>query len=238
LLPGLPPAASYFGVNGQYLALPLAAVMAGYLLGYVGIAYCLGVTVALILGINAISLLVTQQGLWIEVEQPLFCLAFGLLGLRLRDLQTGIVRTWPGRRWWFYGLLVLAVLPALFSPAELFDLVWPFVAAVGAALLAAGMDWLRRRLNLTGVTLTGEGWLKLAVAITVLAAIIVNARYLLEGLLAEADSFDLPMEIALPVALVLLHLPLAYLAYVLTQVWPKVAGDVRSIATIWRKPVP
>lgn len=237
-LPDLPPIPDYIGLNGQYLALPLAALMAGYLLGYGGIGFCLVVTLLLIAACNAALLLLAQRGLWIYAEQPLFCLAFGLLGLRLRDAQTGVPRPWPGGRWYVYGLLVLLFLPVLFSPAQLLDLAWPFIMAFGAALLALAIAWLRRRLKLQDITLTGEGWLKLAGALAVLAGIVVNARHLLEGMLAEAASLDLPIEIALPAALVLLHLPLAYLAYVMARVWPKVAGDLQSIARWWREPRP
>nr|WP_298684173.1 hypothetical protein [uncultured Dongia sp.] len=236
-LPELPPSADYVGLYGQYLALPLAALMAGYLLGYGGIGYALVVTIILLAIANAGSLLLAQRGLWVHAEQPLFCIAFGILGVRLRDVQTGGARAWPGGRWYVYGLVVLLFLPALFSWDELLKLVWPFIAALGAALLAACLEWLRRRLKLQDVTLTGEGWLKLVIAIAVLAAIAINARTLFDSLLGEADALDLPIEIALPAVLVILHLPLAYLARVLAEVWPKIAGDVRSIATIWRAPV-
>ena len=236
LLPELPPSASYVGLYGQYLALPLAALMAGYLLGYGGIGFCLLVTVALLAIANAASLWLAQRGLWINAEQPLFCLAFGFLGLRLRDAQTGVLRPWPSGRWYVYALMVLVFLPALFSPKQLFDLVWPFAAAIAAALFAAGIEWLRRRLKLQDVTLTGEGWLTLAYALGVLIAIALNVRTLFNDLLDEADALDLPVEIAVPAILVILHLPLAYLARVLAEVWPKIAGDVRSIVNAWRAP--
>ncbi|MBK8157384.1 MAG: hypothetical protein IPK59_00715 [Rhodospirillaceae bacterium] len=235
-LPELPPSAGYVGFYGQHLALPLAALMAGYLLGYGGIGYALVVTIILLAIANAGSLLLAQRGLWVNAEQLIFCVAFGFLGVRLRDVQTGKARAWPGGRWYVYGLLVLLCLPALFSWDELLKFVWPFVAAFGAALLAVCVEWLRRRLKLQDVTLTGEGWLKLAIAIGVLAAIAVNARTLFDGLLGEADALDLPIEIALPAILVILHLPLAYLARVLGEVWPKIADDVRSVARIWRTP--
>lgn len=233
-LPDLPPLPDYLGLHGQYMALPLAGLMAGYLLGYAGIGFCLAVTIVLIAASNASSLLLAQRGLWIYAEQPLFVLAFGFLGLRLRDTQTGVLSAWPARRWHIYALFVLLSLPALFSWDDFLALVKPFAVAFGAAALAAGIEWLRRRLKLQDVTLNGEGWLKLAFALLVVGVVAVNLRALLDGLLEAADDYDTPIEIALPVILVLLHLPLAYLARVLMEVGPKIIGDLRSVAKLWR----
>jgi hypothetical protein len=236
LPPSEPPLPQYLGLAGQYLALPLAALMAGYMLGYLGIGFCLGLTLVLLAVGNAVSLFVTQQGMWIEIEQPLFCLTFGYLGLRLKDAQTGIRRSWAWQRWFFYGLLVLTCLPALFSVDELINLVKPIALAFGAVFLAIAIEWLRRKLRLQHVTIDGEGWLKLLVALAVVAALAANVRSLFDSLFETADSFDLPVEIALPAILVVLHLPLAYLARVLMEVGPKIAGDLRSVATVWRGP--
>ncbi|MDY0870433.1 hypothetical protein [Dongia rigui] len=234
LLPDRQTVPEYIGLGGRYAALPLAALMAGYLLGYAGIGYCFLITVALIVLGNLAVLLTARGGLAIDLEQLLFCLAFGYLGLRLKDAQTGLRTSWPSRRWHLYGWLVILFLPALFSIDELIKTLWPFVVAVAAALLAAIIEWIRRRLKLQNVTLNGEGWLKLAVAVLVVAAVAGNLPGLLDSLIWAAEDYDIPVQIALPVILVLLHLPLAYLARVLIAVGPKITGDLRSIASLWR----
>lgn len=234
LLPNRQAIPAYVGLDGQYAALPLAALMAGYLLGYAGIGYCFLLTVALIALANLASYLTGQGSFAVDLAQLLFCLAFGYLGLRLKDAQTGTRSLWPNRGWHIYACLVVLALPSLFSVDELIKLVWPFAAAIGAALLAAAIEWVRRRLKMQDVTLNGEGWLKLIFAVLIVAAVVVNLPDMLDGLIEAARDYDIPVQVALPVILVFLHLPLAYLARVLITVGPKITGDLRSIASLWR----
>lgn len=234
LLPDRQAVPDYIGLGGQYVALPLAALMAGYLLGYAGIGYCVVLTVALVALANFASFLTGHGSFAVDLEQLLFCLTFGYLGLRLRDMQTGTRSLWPNRNWHIYACLVLLSLPSLFSVDELIKIIWPFVAAIGAALLAAAIEWVRRRLKLQDVTLNGDGWIKLAVSALIVALLIVNLPDLLDSLISAANDYDIPAPIALPVILVLLHLPLAFVARVLISVGPKITGDLRSIASLWR----
>jgi hypothetical protein len=235
LLPEMPLTASYLGLHGQYLALPLAAFMAGVLRGFAGLGFTLGLVLVLMLIGNLGSLYVSERGLWLDLEQPIVAVTFAYLGLRLTDVMRGAHRAWPGKGWYLYAGLVLLFLPSLFSLDEMIALLLPFLTALAAALLAALALRLRQRLQAAGITITGDGWLKLAMLVAIVIGAVANLGAIVNFVFDLAWQYDLPPEIALPMIILLLHLPLAVMARMLADIWPKIAGDLRNISAWWRK---
>ena len=136
LLRSLPPVFEQLGVYGDYYALPIAAFVAGFLLHYRGIAINLGLFVAMVAGGNLTAIYLGPAGLSASLEQPLFCLAFGMLGLRLRDLMDGTTTEFKAKRWVQYAGLVLGILAIVTSSTEVANLAKAIAIAVGGALLA------------------------------------------------------------------------------------------------------
>jgi hypothetical protein len=227
LLRALPPAFERLGVYGDYYALPIAAFLAGFLLHYRGIAINLVLFVAVVAGGNLAAIYLGPASLSASLEQPLFCLAFGMLGLRLRDLMDGTTTTFKAKRWVQYAGLVLGILAIVTSASEVANLAKAIAIAVGGALLALLAQWVRRALDRRGIRITGDGWLLLGAIIVVLIWIAFNLSALAAMAMELAEDWDMPGGLAIVVMIVLLNIPLALLAAGLARCLPKVWSDIR-----------
>ncbi|MEZ5831140.1 MAG: hypothetical protein R3D05_08160 [Dongiaceae bacterium] len=229
LLSPLPEVAQLTGLNGDYDALIVASFLAGLLLGHRGTAFCLGLFVLLIGASNALAFWLDRGVLAVDIEQPVICLAYGMLGVAARVLLTGAPIPFAGKRWVLYGALVLAIAAIATSSSELYELAIAIATALGGAVVALLVKWLRRKLNLRGITITGEGWLPLAAIIVVVAWAVLNSGIIAAALLDLADEMDISGGAAIVVAVVLLHIPLAALIAGLATCVPKVWGDIRTM---------
>jgi hypothetical protein len=227
LLRSLPPAFGQLGVYGDYYALPIAAFLAGFLLHYRGIAINLGLFVAMAAGGNIAAVYLGPASLSASLEQPLFCLAFGMLGLRLRDLMDGTTTTFKAKRWVQYAGLVLGILAIATSSSEIADLAKAIAIAVGGALLALLAQWVRRALDRRGIRIAGDGWLLLGAIVVVLIWIAFNLGALAAMAMELAEDWDIPGGLAIIVMILLLNIPLALLAAGLAKCLPKVWSDIR-----------
>jgi hypothetical protein len=230
LLPPLPAIAGLTGIYGSYDALVLAAFLAGLLLRHGGVAVCLGLFVALIAAGNAAAFMTGRGVLFVSLEQPLICLAYGALGVGTRALLAGAPIPFRARRWVQYGLLVLGIIAIVTSSSELIEFAAVLLMAAAGALLTLAIRWARRKLDLRGIRITGEGWLQLAAILVVLAWALVNGRLILQVPLDLAEDWDLPAPLAIVALIVLLHLPVALLAAGLARCLPKVWADVKLLA--------
>ncbi len=230
LLPQLPDAATLAGIYGDYFALPVAAFLAGFLLHHRGVAFCLGLFVALIAGSNFIAFSLGHGGLSVAIEQPVICLLFGMLGTGVRELLDGAAVPFKAKRWVQYAILIAGILTIVTSSAEIVDLLTTLLIAVGGALLAVAVQWFKGRLEQRGIRITGEGWLMLATIMVVAGWAAVNARAIASRLLFMAEDWEMSEGMAMVVMIVLLHIPLALLAAGLAKCLPKVWSDIRSLA--------
>ncbi|MGH6892154.1 MAG: hypothetical protein ACREEP_07840 [Dongiaceae bacterium] len=235
LLPQLPPFADLLGIRGEYYALPLAAFMAGFLLGHAGIGYSLGLLVLFAVAGNGASVVGGGSMGYVSLEEPLYCLAYGLLGLRMRDLSDGTSAVFQGKRWFLYAAIVLAILPFVTSLSDLFGVAKAGLIAVGGALLAIAARWVRDKLATNGIMLTAEGWLSLVAIIGIVIAVAANIESLVLGLAEYLFGQDIPLEIGALIILVALHIPLALLALWFGKILPKIRGDVRALVAFARK---
>lgn len=229
LLPPLPEAASLAGLYGDYFALPVAGFLAGFLLRHTGVAFCLGLFVLLIAGSNVIAYSSGQGGLSVALEQPFICLAYGMLGTGTRSLVDGVAVPFKAKRWVQYALLVIGIIAIVTSASELTDLATSLLIAVGGALVAAGVEWLRRAMKRRGIQVSGDGWLMLATIVAVATWTILNGSAIVSTILALADELDMTEGAALIFAIVLLHIPAALAAAGLSACLPKVWSDVRML---------
>lgn len=227
LLRSLPPVFERLGIYGDYYALPVAAFLAGFLLHYRGIAINFGLFVAVIAGGNLAAIYLGPASLSASLEQPLFCLAFGMLGLRLRDLLDGTTTTFKAGRWVQYAGLVLGILAIVTSSTEVANLAKAIAIAVGGALLALLAQWVRRALDRRGIRIAGDGWLLLGAIVVVLIWTAFNLGALAAMAMELAEDWDMPGGLAIIVMIVLLNIPLALLAAGLARCLPKVWGDIR-----------
>jgi hypothetical protein len=230
LLPRLPDAASLAGIDGDYFALPVAGFLAGLLLRHLGVAFCLGLFVALIAGSNLVAASLGYGGLSIALEQPVICLSYGMLGVSVRTLLDGAAIPFAGKRWVQYALLVFGIIAIVTSPSELADLAKALAIAVGGALVAAVAQWVRRKLGQGGIQISGEGWLMLAAIVAVTAWAALNGRAIASVLLAAAEELDVPEGMAVVILVVLLHVPVALLVAGMSACLPKVWSDLRMLA--------
>jgi hypothetical protein len=227
LLRSLPPAFERLGVYGDYYALPIAAFLAGFLLHYRGIAINFGLFVAMVAGGNIAAIYLGPASLSASLEQPLFCLAFGMLGLRLRDLLDGTTTTFKAKRWVQYAGLVLGILAIVTSSSEVANLAKAIAIAVGGALLALLAQWVRRVLDRRGILIAGDGWLLLGAIVVVLIWIAFNLSALAAMAMELAEDWDMPGGLTILMMIVLLNIPLALLAAGLAKCLPKVWSDIR-----------
>lgn len=230
LLPRLPDAAALAGVYGDYFAVPVAGFLAGFLLRHIGVAFCLGLFVLLIAASNTIAISLGHGVLSAALEQPFICLAFGMLGTGTRWLVDGIAVPFQAKRWVQYALLVIGVIAIATSASELADFVLGLLIAVGGALVAAGVEWLRRVMKRRGIQVSGDGWLMLATIVAAAIWAALNGRAIVSIILALADELDMTEGAALIFAIVLLHIPAALAAAGLSACLPKVWSDVRALA--------
>jgi hypothetical protein len=230
LLPRLPDAASLAGIYGEYFALPIAGFLAGFLLRHLGVAFCLGLFIALIAGSNLIAASLGRGGISIALEQPVICLFYGMMGIASRTLLDGAPIPFVAKRWVQYGLLVVGIIAVVTSSSELADLATTVLIAVGGALVAAVAHWVRRKLEQGGIRINGEGWLMLATILTAAAWAALNGRAIASILLAAVGEFDVSEGMAIVILAVLLHVPIALLAAGMSACLPKVWSDIRTIA--------
>ena len=229
LLPRLPDAASLAGIYGDYFALPIAGLLAGFLLRHRGVAFCLGLFVVLIAGSNLVAASLGRGGIAIALEQPVICLVYGMLGIAARTLVDGAAVPFAAKRWVQYGLLVAGIIAIVASPSELADLAMSVVIAIGGALVAVAATWVRRKLAQGGIRITGEGWLMLAAILAVATWAALNGRAIASVLLAVIEEFDVSEGTAIVILVILLHVPVALLAAGLSACLPKVWSDIQTI---------
>lgn len=75
----------HISFTGEYLALPLAGLVAGLLMRYRGIAWC--ILLALVVSGAAMGFgIVFDRSWWVALEAPLVVWAYGILGVYLRSL--------------------------------------------------------------------------------------------------------------------------------------------------------
>jgi hypothetical protein len=229
LLPPLPRIADLTGIYGDYDALIIAGFLAGLLLRHAGIALCFGLFVALVAASNAVAFMLGRGSLSVSLEQPVICLAYGTLGVATCALLAGAPIAFKGRRWVQYGLLLVGVIAIVTSSSELIELTTVLMIAIGGALVALVPQWVRRKLELRGMRITGEGWLPLAAILAILGWIAFNARAILSALLHVAEDWDISLGLAIVTMTVLLHVPAALLAAGLTRCLPKVWRDIKLL---------
>ncbi len=228
-LPDLPEGAAPLGLYGDYFALPVAAFMAGFLRHHLGIAVTLGVLLVLIGGNIAAAYQLERGGIGFGIEQPFLVLAFGTLGLRLRDLLDGTTTTFKAMRWVQYAILVGGVLAILSSWSDLIDLVKAVLMAVAAALFGVVVQWLRRKLEQGGIRISGAGWLPLLALLAVTLFLALNIAPIVAVLTEALDDLDFPPGMIAAGTLLLLNVPVALLAAGYATCLPKVWRDIRAM---------
>lgn len=227
--PELPEIAAPFGLYGDYFALPLAAFMAGFLRHHLGIAVTLGVLLALIGGDIAGAYFLERGGIGFGIEQPLLVLAFGTMGSRLRDQLDGTTTTFKALRWVQYAILVGGVLALLTSWSDLVDLAKAVLMAVAAALFGIAAQWLRRKLEQRGISITGEGWLPFLALLAVTLFLALNFMPILAVLTEALDDLDMPPAMIAAGTLLLMNVPVALLAAGYAKCLPKVWRDLQAM---------
>jgi hypothetical protein len=230
LLPPLPRLVEVVGIHGNYDALVIASFLAGLLLRHAGIAMCLGLFLVLIAAGNLAAFMLGRGILLLSLEQPFICLAYGALGVGARALLTGAPIPFKAKRWVQYGVLVLGIIAIVTSSSELIELASVLLMAIGGALFALVIDWVRRKLGQIGIPITAEGWLELAAILALLGWVVFNSRGILSALLDMADDWEVPAGLAVVMIIVLLHIPLALLAAGLARCLPKVWSDLKVLA--------
>ena len=180
LEPRAPP--RYALVLGSPLALPLAGLAGGLLLGKRG-AVAAVAAVAFFWALTALLLLyfrAPSQAWSIAAHEPLVAAGFGLLGARLRELALGIEAAWPVRRWVLAGALCVLAAGFVAEAQSIIDLVLRLlgIAAVGAAALLA--RWLRARLGVM-LKLNFEAWMAV-LAVALFAVLLAGQAAALAGM--------------------------------------------------------
>jgi hypothetical protein len=148
----------------------------------------------------------------------------------VRELADGAAVPFMAKRWVQYAILIAGILAIVTSASEIIDLVTTLAIAIGGALLAVAAQWFRRKLERRGIRITGEGWLMLATIVVVVAWAALNARAIASRLFLMAEDWDMSEGMAMVAVIVLLHIPLAFLAAGLAKCLPKVWSDIRSLA--------
>ena len=225
----LPAEVDFLGLHGDYYALLIASFIAGFLRHHLGVAAALGLLLVLLAASNAAAFMLGQGGLSLAVEQPLLVLAYGIVGLRLRDLLDGKTTAFAAKGWVQYALLVVAGLSIVTSISDLLDLAQAVLVAIGAAIFAGIVQWLRRRWVLAGIRITGEGWLLLAVLLAATVFLVLNLRPIMAMLTEALDDLDLPAGMIAAGTLVLLNVPVAFLVAGYAKCLPKVWNDLKAI---------
>jgi hypothetical protein len=225
----LPAELDFLGLYGDYYALLIASFMAGFLRHHLGVAVALGLLLVLLAASNATAFMLGQGGLSLAVEQPLLVIAYGIVGLRLRDLLDGTTTAFAAKGWVQYALLVVGGLSIVTSISDLLDLAQAVLVAIGAAIFAGIVQWLRRRWVLAGIRITGEGWLSLVVLLAATVFLVLNLAPIMAMLTEALDDLDLPAGMIAAGTLVLLNVPVAFLAAGYAKCLPKVWGDLKTI---------
>ena len=227
--PELPESTAPLGLYGDYFALPLAAFMAGFLRHHLGIAVTLGVLLVLIGGNIAAAYYLEQGGIGFGIEQPFLVLAFGTLGLGLRDQLDGTTTTFKALRWVQYAILVAGVLAILSSWSDLMDLAKAVLMAVAAALVGIVAQWLRRKLELRGIRISGDGWLPFLALLAVTVFLALNFMPILAVVTEALDDLDMPPAMIAAGTLLLMNVPVALLAAGYAKCLPKVWRDLQAV---------
>lgn len=169
----------WFGVAE---AIPLAALIAGRYLGYLGLVALLAGVVAMwgLEGWLRADFELSKIRLYISLSIPLYVFGFGSLGVQIRELIEHRTVPWWSNAWAFYLLLVMIVLFQLWPlevPLDLFWLCILFIAVIGASLLITRLwRWLaplRKRHN---------GWLVLISFFLLLYSMLANYQAVWEAL--------------------------------------------------------
>lgn len=229
LVPNPPAAFDPLGLYGDYYALLIASFMAGFLRQYLGVAVTLGLLLALLAGSNTAAYVLERGGAALAIEQPLLVIAFGVLGLRLRDLLDRETTTFKAAKWLQYAILVGGALSIVTSMSDLLDLAQAVMVAVGAAILGGAAHWLRGKLALADIRITGDGWLLLLVQLAATLFLALNFHPILAIVTEALDDLDLPSGMIAAGTLVLLNVPVALLAAGFAKCLPEVWRDVVTI---------
>lgn len=229
LLRGMPVELEFLGLYGDYYALLIASFMAGFLRHHLGIAVTLGLLLAFVAAGNAAAYMLDRGGATLAIEQPLIVLAYGTLGLGLRDLLDGTTTTFAARKWVQYAVLVGGALAIATSMSDLLDLAQAALTAIGAAILGLIVQWLRGSLARAGIRITGEGWLMLLVLLAATIFLAFNVAPLMAILTEAIDDLDLPAGMIAAGTMLLMNVPVALLAAGYAKCLPKVWGDIKTL---------
>lgn len=166
---------------GSGLALPLAGLAGGLLLGKRGVLVA-AAAVVLFWGLTALLI----GGLSLAAHELFVVAGFGLMGAALRERALGTESAWPVRRWALGAalcVLALGFVAEAGSPAGLALRLLALAAAGAAALFAR---WLRARLG--GMfKFSGEAWM-VVLAAGLVAALLAGQAATMGTLLAAVSE--------------------------------------------------
>lgn len=125
---------------GTTYVIPLTAFFAGLAFRFKGVAWIAAFSVATELGeyILKYSYSMYVSGGRVELHEPLYCLAFGALGLRVGDIKRGIETKWEPFAWITYGALLAVMVPiatGLTNATSVVSVVLLYALMIGLGIL-------------------------------------------------------------------------------------------------------
>jgi hypothetical protein len=233
---------------GDDLILPVVALYAGAAFRLRGVCGVFAVWIVVTLATLAVVHWGGTDRLSLPLEEPLYVLSFGALGVALGDRMSGSTTVWHPLHWMgYFAVLVLAV-PQMFDIQSAADFLLPTLAIAALMLAALVLTWMRRRCAPSAADSAPGAWVALAALAGLTASLgpqlLASAKDLVAAgsatqLLAQFVA-ELRRDDELSAALLqLAALPacLSVLFLLLTQ-WlkglPQMADDVRGIVVWWR----
>jgi hypothetical protein len=239
---------------GDDLMLPIAALYAGAAFRLRGVS-----AVFACWAVYTLAKLVLMQ--WVgpgrfdfPLEEPLYVLSFGALGVALGDRISGAMTVWHPMHWMGYLAVLMLVVPQLVDIESAADLLKSGLAIAGLMLAALALTWLRQRSAPAATASAPGAWLALAALAGLFASLGPQLLASAKELLATGSATQLFAQFvadlraddereATWLQLAGVSVWLSVLFMLLTQ-WlrglPKIADDLGHIAAWlrhWRSPL-